>query len=113
MPYIEIKTNVTVTDEKVKSLNEMLGREIELLPGKTEKWLMNCIAGDCKMAFAGDFAPCAIAVVSLFGKASSEAYDNLTASLCEKLGASLGIDESRVYVKYEEVSTWGWNRENF
>ncbi len=113
MPYIEIKTNVSVTDDKIKTINALLGSEIELLPGKSEKWLMNCIAGESKMSFAGDPSPCAIAEVSLFGKASADAYDALTASLCEKLSEALSVPTDRIYIKYEEVSTWGWNCENF
>lgn len=113
MPYIELKTNIEVTDAKVSEIHTLLGREIELIPGKTEKWLMTDIRGGEKMSFAGSDAPCVIAEVSIFGKATAESYENLTASLCEKLGSALDVGADRIYIKYEEVSVWGWNGANF
>ncbi len=113
MPYIEIKTNVSADEAKIKEVHSLLGREIELIPGKTEKWLMTNIRTSENMFFAGSDAPCLIAEVKIFGKASDEAYDELTASLCAPLGEVFGIKSDRVYVKYEEVSHWGWNGMNF
>ena len=113
MPYIELKTNVSVSADATADLQQMLGREIELIPGKTEKWLMTAVEGEVAMSMAGSTEPCAFLAVSIFGAASPEAYDALTASLCEKVSATLGVPADRVYVKYEEVSTWGWNGMNF
>ncbi|MBR6807949.1 MAG: hypothetical protein IKM46_06180 [Clostridia bacterium] len=113
MPYIELKTNVKIDDAKAKGIREMLGREIELIPGKSEKWLMTGIADGVRMSHGGSDEPCALVTVSIFGKASAEAYDALTASLCEKLSDCLGVAADRIYVKYEEVSVWGWNGMNF
>lgn len=113
MPYIELKTNVKIEDGVKADLHRMFGREIELIPGKTEKWLMTAVEGEKSMSFAGSDEPCVFVNVSIFGKASDEAYDALTASLCEKIGASLSIPADRIYVKYEEVFHWGWNSMNF
>ena len=38
MPYCNIKTNVKV--EKKKELSKALTKTIELIPGKTENWIM-------------------------------------------------------------------------
>ena len=113
MPYIELKTNVKIEDSVKADLHKMFGREIELIPGKTEKWLMTAAEGEVSMSFAGSDEPCVFVTVSIFGAASPEAYDALTASLCEKVSAALSIPADRIYVKYEEVSTWGWNGMNF
>ena len=42
MPYCNIKTNVKV--EKKKELSKELTKVIELIPGKTENWIMTSIA---------------------------------------------------------------------
>ena len=113
MPYIELKTNVKIEENIKTELHGMFGREIELINGKTEKWLMTAVTGDVSMSFAGSDEPCAFVSVSIFGAARDEEYDALTASLCGKVSAALGIPEDRIYVKYEEVSHWGWNSANF
>ncbi len=111
MPYIELKTNGKINDRE--NLKTAFGKEIELLSGKTERWLMVSLEDGCDMYFAGREEKCALAVVSLFGKASDEDYDRLTAALCDTISTSLEISPDRVYVKYEEISHWGWNGANF
>ena len=113
MPYIEVKTNKAVSGELARDISATLDNLLPILPGKTKDWLMTEVKGDCSLAFGGSDSPCAIANVSLFGKAAPEAYEKLTAALCDALSLALGIDAARIYVKYEEVSTWGWNRTNF
>ena len=114
MPFISTKTNKPISDAAAKTLKEAYASAIELLPGKTEKWLMLSFEGDTKMAFHGDMdTPMAFLTVSLVGKAPTEAYDALTARLCTVMGEVLGIAADMVYVKYEEVDHWGWNNINF
>ncbi len=111
MPYIKITTNVC--DVPVKAIEKELGEAIALIPGKTERWLMTCVEGGAKMAFAGSEDPCVMAEVSLFGAASPAAYEKLTAELCRALSEMIGVPQDRIYVKYEEIGTWGWSGSNF
>ena len=114
MPFISTKTTKTLTKEMETRLKEAYGKAIELLPGKTEKWLMLSFDGDAHMAFHGDSeSDMAFITVSLVGKAPSEAYDKLTARICEILGTELDIAPDMIYIKYEEVEHWGWNNINF
>ena len=114
MPFIATKTNRPISDAAAKELKAAYASAIELLPGKTEKWLMLSFEGDTPMAFHGDMAsPMAYLTVSLVGKAPSTAYDALTARLCEIMENTLGIAPDMVYIKYEEVDHWGWNNVNF
>ena len=46
MPYIEVKTNKHVSEEKAQRIANAMGRLISILPGKTEKWLMTEVKGD-------------------------------------------------------------------
>lgn len=114
MPFISTKTNQPIPKATAKALKEAYASAIELLPGKTEKWLMLAFEGDATMAFHGDMeSPMAFLTVSLVGSAPKEAYDAMTKRLCEIMETTLDIAPDMVYVKYEEVDTWGWNTINF
>lgn len=114
MPYISTKTTVSIDEAKEKILKEKLGKAIELLPGKTEAWLMLSFEDNVKMYFKGDNSkPCAYVEVNIFGKASDAAYDAMTAAVCDIYNKELGIPTDRIYVKYEECDHWGWNGSNF
>ena len=69
MPYIETKTSASVSGEQIKALKEMFAEVIEIIPGKSEEWLMLNTIGDCRMSFRGDMdTPCAMIKVEIFGK---------------------------------------------
>ena len=50
MPFISTKTNKSISDATAKTLKEAYASAIELLPGKTEKWLMLSFEGNTKMS---------------------------------------------------------------
>lgn len=114
MPYISTKTNITISKEKEILLKEKLGKAIAVIPGKSESWLMLSFEGDATLYFQGNAdKPIAFVEVKLFGKSSAEAYDKLTAEITAILGEELLIAPGQIYVKYEEVSNWGYNGANF
>lgn len=109
MPFIEVKTNQTI-DKAVKS---ELGNAITAIPGKSEAWLMVSLEENKDMCFKGSDGPCAMFDVSIFGSASDSAYDDLTKRLCNISQKYLGVSPDRTYVKYTEISHWGYNNFNF
>ncbi|MBR4048892.1 MAG: hypothetical protein IKK09_00180 [Clostridia bacterium] len=113
MPFIQTKTNVSISKEQEMSLKTAFGKAIELIPGKSERWLMLGFSDNERMWFVGDDASLAYISVKLFGSASDSAYDALTAKLTEIVSSELGVSASRIYVKYEEIDHWGWNGSNF
>ena len=113
MPYIETKLSTGLTKEKELVLKTALGKLIESFPGKTESWLMLDFTDNCRMYFKGSDEPCAMVTISIFGKGSPAAFEKMTAGVCELLAKETGISPDRIYVKYEEVSHWGWNGQNF
>ena len=113
MPYISVKTSVSVSPEKEKAIKAKLGEDIALL-GKSEAWLMVEIEDDRRLWFKGkNDAPMAFVEVKLLGKASSAAYEKLTGAVCELLQKELSVSPSNTYVKYEEIEHWGWNNGMF
>lgn len=113
MPCIQMKTNVEITPRTEETLKSKLGKAIELLPGKSESWLMFSFEGNSRLYFQGSKEPAAYVDVEIYGKADRSAYNRLTASVTEILEKELSINPSRIYVHYGETEHWGWNGSNF
>ena len=100
MPFIETKTSVAVSKEQLVALKEAFAKAIEIIPGKSEQWLMLNTIGECNMAFRGDMdTPCAMIKVEIFGKAKDIEYDRLTEELCRVASNILGVPSDRIYVR--------------
>lgn len=113
MPFINVKTNTSVSGDAEIAIKSALGQAITAIPGKTESWLMLGIEPDCILYFRGDDSPAAMVDVSIFGEENPEAFCNLTEKICTVLTQQLDIESSRIYVKYSAVKNWGWNGSNF
>ena len=114
MPYIELKTTAKISDAKKDELTKSFGELIEIIPGKTEEWLMLGFMPECKMAFKGNSdSDTAILEVKILGKTTSAVYEKLTAALTECVSRALNVPSERIYVKYEECSVWGYDGYNF
>ena len=114
MPMISTKTSTPITVEQELILKEKLGKAIEILPGKTETWLMLSFEDNCRLWFRGDNSkPLAYVEVSALGKISPVSAEEMTAEICNIFKEVLGIDGSGVYVKYEETDKWGFDGVNF
>lgn len=114
MPMIQTKTSIAITNQQELMLKSELGKAIAIFPGKSEQWLMLSFEDNCRMYFKGDNSqPLAYIEVNVFGKIDSSAADRFTSKVCEIFDTVLGIAPSNVYVKYEEIDTWGWNGGNF
>ena len=113
MPFIRTTTNRSVEKSTADKITAACGQAITLLRGKTEQWLMVEVKGDAALYFAGSDAPCAFAEVQLLGKGDTTELENLTAELTKILSAALNIPGDRIYVRYEEVTPWGWRGGHF
>ena len=101
MPYIRTTTNIHLDEDRRGALKRRMGEAISLIPGKSESWLMLSWQDAVPMAFQGKESPCGLCEVKLFGHASAEAYDRLTAALCRILQEEAGIPADRIYVTYQ------------
>lgn len=114
MPFINTKTNMEIPKEKEQLLKEKLGKAIECIPGKSEAWLMLNFEQSCHMYFKGSCdKPMAFIEVKIFGNASEDVFNTMTAKITEIINEVLSIERGQIYVKYEEVKFWGWNGSNF
>lgn len=114
MPYISTRTTEKLTEEKKAVLAKRLGKAITIIPGKREARLMLDFEGGLTMYYGGKTGePMAFAEVKILGKGEREHLNNLTAEICKIFKEELNVDGSNVYVKYEEITHWGWNGSNF
>ena len=113
MPFINVKTNQKITAAQAETIKSQLGQAITAIPGKSEGWLMVCVEGEKMLYFKGSDAPAAMVQVSIFGSASSNALNTLTAHITGLLTDTLGIPSDRIYVSYASTGDWGWNGSNF
>ena len=114
MPYINTTTTKKLDKAQRDEIKAELGQIIAEIPGKSENWLMVGFCEGAAMYFRGDdSADSAYVEVSILGRADADAYERITARICDLFERKLGISPDRVYVKYEEAEYWGWNGANF
>lgn len=113
MPFIELKTSVSISKEKEIELKAAFGEAITLIPGKSEQWLMLNFCDEQRMWFKGFDEPTAMLEVKIYGGSSAKNYDKLTSRLTEIVSSKLEISSDRIYVKYDEIEHWGYAGSNF
>ena len=59
MPFIRVSANVAVNEGQAQRIKTMLGQAIEVIPGKSEAWLMVEVEGEKALWMAGTDAPAA------------------------------------------------------
>ena len=102
MPFINVKTNIPVSENAQEALKTRLGQAIEAIPGKSEAWLMVGVEPECALWFQGTDAPAALVEVSVYGGAEPDAQSLLEAA---QLAAyfSQGRESANVPVDYTPV----------
>lgn len=114
MPFIHISTSKKIEDADQEKLMKEFGKEISILKGKTEKWLMVKISDEQAMCFQGDSkTPCVMIEVSIYGRFQNQEYQKLTEALTDTVLRITEIPAERIFVKYIETDHWGWNSSNF
>lgn len=113
MPFIDSKFTVPVSEEKKETIKSELGRLVSLI-NKPESFLMVGIEDNYTLYMGGDrLEKGAFVSVSMYGNASPDAYDQMTAEICSLYERELEIPANKVYVTYQGIKDWGWNGRNF
>lgn len=113
MPFIDSKITMKVSEEKKEAIKAEFGRAVSIL-SKPESFLMVGFEDEYCLYMSGSkLEKGAFVAVSMFGNASSAAYEKMTAEICRILEEQLGIPQNKVYVTYSGISDWGWNGSNF
>jgi len=114
MPYLNIRTNVTMDDSGQQALLEKASQTAASILGKPESYVMVNIDFGNTMLFAGSDAPLAYLQLKSLGLPEAQT-STFSQALCELMQAELGIDSGRVYIEFSgpERHMWGWNRGTF
>ena len=113
MPFIDSKITVKMTEEKKEAVKTELGQAVSIL-SKPESFLMVGFDDEYCLYMGGSrLEKGAFVAVSLFGNASSEACEKMTAEICRIYEQQLGIPQDKMYVSYTGIRDWGWNGRNF
>lgn len=114
MPFINSKVSFELYKKEEEELKTKLGKAIELIPGKSESWLMVGFQDKYKLYFKGEASPKIVMVeVSSFGSIAKSACDNLTSEICNIFNEVTGTPKDKIYIIYHEENKWGWNGMNF
>lgn len=114
MPFIDSKVSIAISPQQEQELVQRLGKAISIIPGKSESWLMTGFEQNYHLYFRGENnAPTAFIEVKIFGNEQKDAFSSLTSEICKIFYDVLNIAEDYIYIKYEAVSNWGWNGNNF
>ena len=113
MPFINVITNAPFNTGRELKLKSALGEAINVLPGKSEQWLMIAVQPQTVMYFQGTNELCAMIQVSLFGSQTGAAKNTLTQKVTKAVFDELKVPPERIYVSYHETPDWGYNGSNF
>lgn len=108
MPFIRTTISKKITPAEAAEIKSAFGRDIALVSGKAECYLMLSIDDGATMAYQGDMdTPMAMVEVQLLGAADPRELNSLTAAITKTLNSTLGISPSRIYVNYTFFDHWG------
>ena len=108
MPFIMTRVSCPVSPEQEEQMKFWLGKAIELVPGKSEAYLLAGFEDNCHLYLrGGSEEPVAYVEASVFGNEGHLGYEQLTAEMTTMFGEVLGIAPDHVYIKYDDISSWG------
>ena len=113
MPYIKLSTNASIAPEKKEAIKSQLGKLIEIIPRKTEKWLMCDFEDNAQLFFSGTSEDAAYMEVKLFGTLEKDVADRFSQAVTALVSDKLSIPADRIYISYFTTLIWGWNGRNF
>ena len=108
MPFIKSKVSCAMSKAQEVELKTRLGKAIELVPGKSEDYLLLEFEDECRLWLrGGQDAPIAYIEAAVFGNESHAGYDQFTREVTRAFYEVLGIRPDRIYIKYEDIGVWG------
>ena len=107
MPFIKSKVSTPITKEQEFELKTRLGKAIELVPGKSEKYLLLDFEGNAHLWVAGDEKqPAAYIEAAIFGNEIHAGYEDFTREVTKIFMDVLHIPPERIYIRYEDITAW-------
>lgn len=114
MPYLLIQTNQCPDSMAQAALIRHLSAQLAGWLAKPEQYVVVALQPVTAMSFGGSDAPCAYLELKSIGLAEAQ-LPELSARLCQAIGAGLGIATERIYIEFSAAQPqwWGWNGATF
>lgn len=107
MPFIELITNESITEEKEKTLKAGIALAIGEALGKPESYLMINFASDSHLWFRGEnSAPAIFVRVNVLGQSDEAAYAAFSEKLMLLLTSELSVPSGNIFIKIDDSSSW-------
>lgn len=108
MPFIKAKVSCPISQEQESELKDGMGKAIELVPGKSEEYLLLEFEDSCRLWLRGkNEEPIAYIEAAIFGNEPHYGYDAFTAEVTNLFSKVLNIRPDHIYIKYEDIIAWG------
>lgn len=104
MPYIELKTNVEISNKA--KLKAALGELIAIIPEKTVSRTMVSVVEKDSLCFAGSDEPCAIIMTWVNPETIMDKNRDYCQAVIYLVRDELGIAENRIYTTVAKVDIW-------
>lgn len=113
MPYIQVTSNLTLSDAEKNNALRTLSQSVAELLDKPEKVVMT-VWTTAKMTMAGTDAPTAFVELRSI-RLPEDATGKLSKELCERLSLTVEIRADRIFLNYTDIepSHWGWDGKTF
>ena len=107
MPYVQVRTSISLTDKQITAMKDELSPAISLIPGKYEGTLMMEFIPDCHLYLGGDNTePTAFVTVLT----NNEIEEPLLRPYSEKLFTVISqvteIPRQRIYIVHQGLPKW-------
>lgn len=114
MPFIISRVSNTINKEQEIELKTRIGKAIQLVPGKSEEYLLLEFEDNCRLYLKGDnSSPIAYIEASIWGNENHLGYDRFTAEITKIFNEVLDIKPENIYIKYSDIVDWGVAGINF
>ncbi len=114
MPYLNIQTNLPLTEKAESAILQSASALVASELGKPESYVMIAVEPDTPMFFAGSDDPAAFVEVKSIGLPTGKTR-KLSEALSKLLQDHLGIPSDRVYATFHDIEgdKWGWKGDVF
>ena len=98
MPFIKVKTSCPITNEQEVRIKSLMGKAIELVPGKSEEYLLLEFEDNCRLWLRGhNDEPIAYIEAAIFASESHRGFNTLTSELTKIFEEILNIQKDHIY----------------
>jgi len=114
MPFITARVNTAIDAEQEKELKTRMGKAIELVPGKSEEYLLLNFEDHCHLYLRGDNSrPIAYIEVSIWANENHLGYDRFSLETARIFHEVLDIEPDHIYIRYSDIPDWSVGGMNF